>query len=92
MYDLNASTLRAFLRNKSKAEFLEQGELLARKHQELRHAGLTQRSPIGACFGVASRLLIPLGQKLCFWLIDLPAVGHFRFPAPPARYNPNRTS
>ena len=39
---------------------------------------MTRRHPIAYCFGVASRLLTPPGQKLCFWLIDLTAVGRFR--------------
>ena len=39
---------------------------------------MTRRHLIAYCFGVASRLLTPPGQKLCFWLIDLTAVGRFR--------------
>ena len=38
---------------------------------------LTQRRPIGACFGVASRLLTPAGQKLCFCPSPLRALGGF---------------
>ena len=63
--------LRAEKRSEGAAEFLKQGELLARKRPVLRHAILTQRRPIGVCFGVASRLLIPLGQKLSL-LANLP--------------------
>ncbi len=41
------------------------------------HGVLTQRRSIGACFGVASRLLTPAGQKLRFCLIPLRALGGF---------------
>ena len=33
--------------------------------------------PCPGCFGVASRLLTPTGQKLCFWLNCLVAAGSF---------------
>ena len=46
--------------------FGNKAKVLDRKRPKLRHAVLTQRRPIGACFGVASRLLTPLGQKLSF--------------------------
>ena len=68
MDDVNFSVLRAFLQSECAAEFLKQGELLARKRPELRHAILTHRRPIDVS---------PFGQKLRFCPIPLRTLGGF---------------
>ena len=65
---LGIRALRAFMRSKCAAEFLEQGELLAGKRPELCHAVLTHRRPIGVS---------PCGQKLRFCPIPLRTLGGF---------------